>query len=165
MSRSLVKAKGRAETGGYLRLPHNVMRSPNYRSLSAHAVKLLIDIGCQFKGVNNGDLSAAWNIMKLCGWRSRDTLCHSLAELLHYGLIEKTRQGGMNRCSLYALTWIAIDDCRGKLDVRATHVPSGLWKIPQPLMPRRKRKNTASNTTGVPDRHGLRANVTRPACQ
>ena len=141
------------------------MASANYRALSPHARMLLNDLGLQFRGANNGDLSAAWKIMQPRGWRSRDTLGRALAQLLHYGLIEKTRQGGLNHCSLYALTWLAIDECRNKLDVSATRVASGLWKSPQPPMPKRKRKNAAPNTTGVPDRHGGRVSPTRQACQ
>ena len=165
MSQSRRKIMGRAETGGYLKLPHAVMESPNYRALSPHARMLLNDLGLQFRGANNGDLSAAWKILHPRGWRSRDTLGRALAELLHYGLIEKTRQGGLNHCSLYALTWLAIDECRNKLDVSATRVASGLWKTPQAPLPKRTRKNTAPNTAGVSDRHDRRASPTRQACQ
>jgi hypothetical protein len=165
MSQSRRRIIGRAESGGYFKQPHALMESPNYRALSPHARMLLNDLGLQFRGANNGDLSAAWKIMQPRGWRSRDTLCRALAELLHYGLIEKTRQGGLNHCSLYALTWQAIDECGGKLDVSATRVASGLWKNPQPRMPKHQRKNTTPNTTGVPDRHGRRVSTTRLACQ
>lgn len=165
MSASRRKNIGRAESGGYFTQPHAVMASPNYRALSAHAVKLLNDLGLQFRGANNGDLSAAWKIMQPRGWRSRDTLGRALAELLHFGMIEKTRQGGLNHCSLYALTWLAIDECRNKLDVSATRVASGLWKTPQPPIPKRERKNATPNTTGVSDRHGRRVSPTRQACQ
>jgi hypothetical protein len=150
---------------GYFMQPHAVMESPNYRALSAHAVKLLSDLGLQFRGGNNGDLSAAWKTMQPRGWRSRDTLWRALMELLHFGLIEKTRQGSLNHCNLYALTLLAIDECRSKLDVPATRVASGLWKTPQPPMPKPKRKNATSNTTGMPDRHGRLVSTTRQACQ
>lgn len=143
------KHKGRAEGGGYLALPHAVMASPNYRALSAHAIKLLCDLGGQFRGHNNGDLSAAWAIMKPLGWRSRDTLGRALRELLAAGMIELTRQGGLNRCSLYALTWIAIDECRGKLDVAPTRVPSGLWKS-------QASGSAKPSTATVSGRHGYR---------
>lgn len=165
MSASRRKATGRTESGGYFAQPHAVMESPNYRALSAHAVKLLSDLGLQFRGANNGDLSAAWKIMQPRGWRSRDTLWRALSELLHFGLIEKTRQGSLNHCSLYALTWQAVDECGGKLDVSATRVASGLWKTPQPPMPKRQRKNTPPNTTGVSHRHGERVRPTRQSCQ
>lgn len=167
MSASRRKVTGRAESGGYFKQPHAVMQSPNYLALSAHARMLLGDIGLQFRGSNNGDLSAAWKLMQPRGWRSRDTLGRALAELLHFGMIEKTRQGGLNHCSLFALTWQPIDTCGNKLDVPATRVASGLWKIPQPPMPPRKRKrqNATPSTTGVPDRHGRRVSSTRQACQ
>ena len=165
MSQSRRKITGRTEGGGYFAQPHAVMESQNYRALSAHAVRLLNDLGLQFRGANNGDLSAAWKIMQARGWRSRDTLCRALAELLHFGLIEKTRQGGQNHCSLYALTWLAIDECRNKLDVSGTRVPSRLWNTPQPPMPKRERKNATPNTTGVPNRHVRRVSATRHACQ
>lgn len=131
MSRSRVRHKSRAESGGYFALPHAVMASPNFRGLSGSAVKLLCDLGGQYRGNNNGDLSAAWRIMRKLGWRSRDTLQRALADLLEAGMIELTRQGGLHfGCNLYALTWHAIDECDGKLDVPATRVPSSLWRPP-----------------------------------
>lgn len=165
MSRTRRKSIGRAEGGGYFGQPHAVMESPNYRALSPHARMLLNDLGLQFRGTNNGDLSAAWKLMQPRGWRSRDTLGRALAELLHFGLIEKTRQGGLNHCSLFALTWRSIDECRNKLDVSTTAVPSNLWKTPKPPMPERKRKNTSPNTLGVSNRHCTRDSATRQACQ
>jgi hypothetical protein len=159
------KHTGRAESGGFFALPHAVMASPAFRNLSAHGVKLLCDLGGQYRGSNNGDLGAAWRVMNPLGWRSRDTLTRALRELIDAGLIEQTRQGGLNRCSLYALTWHNIDECGGKLDVRATKVPSGLWKEKQ-----RGEKQIAS-TVAVSSRHGSRVSddstrlmLTRQAC-
>lgn len=160
MTRDRLKHKGRSDSGGFFGIPHNVLRSPNYPSLSAHSVKLLVDMGGQYRGANNGDLSAAWRILHPLGWKSRDTLTRALAELLHFGFIEKTRQGGLNRCSLYALTWKPIDECGGKLDVPATRVPSGLWKEPKPAMPQK-----IANTVGVSSRHGRRVSGHRTAAQ
>lgn len=88
------------------------------------------------------------------GWRSRDTLERALHQLIDAGLIELTRQGGLNRCSLYALTWHAIDECGGKLDVPATRVASGLWKE----IPTGEKQN--ANTVAVSARHGSRVNRT-----
>jgi len=92
------------------------------------AAHLLDNLTAQFNGTNNGDLSAAPKIMKLYGWNSQGSLHKALAELLAFGFIEQTRQGGKNQCSLYAVTWLPIDDCKGKLDVSPTKVPSNLWK-------------------------------------
>lgn len=150
--RSRSKHKGRQESGPFLALPRAVLNSENYRALSAKAVKLLVDLGSQYSGSNNGDLSAAWRLMQPRGWRSRDTLTMALAELLQFGLIEKTRQGGKNCCSLYAVTWHAIDDCKGKLDVAPTRVASGLWR--QPMASEKQNASPPS----VSARHGRRVN-------
>ena len=103
MARTRRKIVGRGDGGSFFALPNAVLDSSNYRMLSAQAVKLLCDLGGQYRGTNNGDLSATWRLMHARGWKSRDTLGHALAELLHFGLIERTRQGGLHRCNLYAL--------------------------------------------------------------
>lgn len=150
------KFMGRVESGGFFALPHAVMASPAFRGLSAPAVKMLCDLGGQYRGANNGDLSAAWRIMQPKGWRSRDTLSRAIRELRDAGLIEQTRQGGLHRCSLYALTWLAIDECGGKLDVPATSVASGLWKVG--ASPEKQN----ANTVAVSVRHGSRVNEADP---
>ena len=172
MARTRRKIKGRAESGGFFALPFALLNSPNYLLLSAHAVKLLCDLGAQYKGVNNGDLCATWTLMHARGWKSRDTLGKALAELVCFGMIEQTRQGGLHRCSLFALTWHPIDECAGKLDCAPTRVPSGKWRQPQVAMPKPERKNRAPSTAGVSIRHGGRVNSprivelsTRQACQ
>jgi hypothetical protein len=66
--------------------------------------------------------------MKARGWKSKDTLQRALVELLGTGMIEKTRQGGLHCPTLYAFTWLPIEECGGKLDVKATSVPSNLWR-------------------------------------
>lgn len=142
------------ESGSYLALPHAVLKSSAYRRLSAHAVKLLCDIGAQFSGYNNGNLSATWRIMQPLGWKSRDTLAKSLRELCTAGFIELTRQGGLNKCCLYALTWRSIDECKGRLDVPATSTPSGLWRRSE------FEEQKSPNTVVVSARHGERVNGT-----
>lgn len=128
MSLKRRKAKGRREHGTFWALPHVVLDAPSFLGLRPPAKALLLDLGRQYNGSNNGDLSASWTLMKRRGWRSKDTLCRALKELTERGLIEKTRQGGRNACNLYALTWLPIDECRGKLDVGPTRVASGLWQ-------------------------------------
>ena len=120
------KRGARAET--FLALPQAVVDSSQFIAMSAPAVKLLIDLFAQFRGANNGDLCATWSLMKPRGWRSKGTLHAALQELLNAGFLLCTRQGGRNRASLYALTFMAIDECGGKLDVAATRVSPGTWK-------------------------------------
>lgn len=158
MTRQRWKHKGRSDGGGFLRLPHAVLRSTNWQAMPARAVKLVCDLGGQFRGSNNGDLSAAWRIMRPLGWKSRDTLADAIADALRFGMIEKTRQGGLHVCSLYALTWLPIDECDGKLDVTATRVASSLWQHP----PQPAEQKNASTESG-PIKHGICVNSSKAA--
>lgn len=126
------RTKGRAEKGGFLMLRHDVLQSENFRKLSNKAVRLLVDIGSQYRGHNNGDLCAAWTIMAEKGWKSRATLHSALNELLYYEFIVKTRQGGRNRCNLFALTWDPIHECDGKLDIPERTVAKNEWRDVKP---------------------------------
>lgn len=128
------KNQGRTEKGSFISLPHSVMRSHTYASLSAYGVKLLVDLANQFNGHNNGDLSLAYSVLKMKGWRSPSTLNKAIKELLAKGLIEVTRKGGRNICALYALTFHAVDECDGKHDIRATQRPKSLWLKNEPIV-------------------------------
>ena len=125
-------ATGRGEVVRFLSLPRPVYNSPNFIMLSPSAVKLLIDIGIQYNGGNNGDLQASLNPMRTRGWVSSSTLNRARQELLHYGFIELTRQGGLGCCSLYAITWQSIDGCNGKIQVPSTKVASRLFEQTRP---------------------------------
>jgi hypothetical protein len=70
--------------------------------------------------------------MKRRGWKSKDTLRRAVLELLAAGMIEQTRQGSLHWPTLYGFTWLPINECGGKLDVRASPVPSNRWRqLPQ----------------------------------
>lgn len=122
------KLKGRKESGTFTAIPHAVQDSQNWCRCGKNARALLTDIARQYNGKNNGDLCAAVTTMKAYGWKRGETLSNLLRELRHYGLLEMTRQGGLNRPSLYALTWQPIDECNGKLDCLPRHTASGEWK-------------------------------------
>jgi hypothetical protein len=127
---------GRRESGWFARFPVVVLQSTSYRKLSFKSRALLLDLGSQFNGHNNGDLCATWSLMRKLGWRSKDTLQRALAELKEAGMIELTRQGGLHQSSLYAYTWMPIDHCGGKLDVVETSVASNIWRK-APLLEKR----------------------------
>jgi len=122
------RAKGRKEGGSFVRLPHACLRHNNFIVLSAYAVKLLIDLYANYNGRNNGE-----SMMKKRGWRSESTLNNARKELLHYGWIICSRQGGKNMASLYAVSFQSIDECKGKLDVRETVTAPGNWKEPKKI--------------------------------
>ncbi len=90
---------------------------------------MLIDLLSQYKGKNNGDLVAAFSILRNRGWRSKETIRNALLELIYYGWIVVTRRGGLNKiCNLYAITFNAIDECAGKIDLPPTNAAPGNWK-------------------------------------
>lgn len=156
MSRTLVKSKSRKENHSFIGLPHAVVRSTNWRACGGSAIKVLLHLADQYNGHNNGDLSAPVSA-KPGGIGSPSTLNRALKELQHYGLILTTRHGGKNRASLYALTWNAIDDCKGKLEVRATHAAPGDWKTQRPKFKVEAKKQKVA-TKSVRTNTGIRSN-------
>ena len=121
--------KGRQTTGAFLRLPHHVLQHETFKTLSPRATKFLIDIAAQYRGNNNGDLSATLSLMRDRGWNSSDQLDKAKKELVGKDVIRVARQGGLNKCNLYALTWFPIDECKGKLDITSTTTAPVNWRI------------------------------------
>jgi hypothetical protein len=119
----------RREPGGYVPMPHVVLRSPEFAALSSRAIKLLCDLLAQYKGDNNGDLCAAMTLMRDRAWRGAATLSRAVAELRDAGFLVTTRQGGRHKASLYGVSFFSIDWCNGKLDIQApTRAHMGSWK-------------------------------------
>jgi hypothetical protein len=128
MANSYSKAKGRREGGQFFALPYRILEHENFIRLSPRANKLFTDLLPQFNGKNNGDLTAAFSVMKKRGWKSKETLHLAIDELLHYGWLIRTRVGGLNKsCHLYAFSFLSIDDCSGKIDCKPTKAPPGGW--------------------------------------
>jgi hypothetical protein len=111
--------------------PHVCSRHENFFALSMPARALLLEFVGQYRGHNNGDLTCAWKVLRKRGWRSRTTIEKARLELERSGWIVRTRQGFRNRCSLYALTFFAIDECDGKHERAPTRAPLGYWRLGQ----------------------------------
>ncbi|MFC6672524.1 hypothetical protein [Marinobacterium aestuariivivens] len=106
---------------GFFGLPDCVMNHPDFIAMSGTAAKLLLDIGAQFNGRNNGDLQCTRSIMSSRGWTSDSTRTRALTELIKLGLLVQTKVGGRGiGPNLYAITWQPIHECGGKLDVSPT---------------------------------------------
>ena len=121
------RIKGRQGIRQFLMLPHNVLNHPAFVSLNSRAVKLLLDIAVQYNGRNNGDLCAPLSLMSLRGWNSSDQLHKAKKELVRNELIMVSRQGGINKTTLFAVTWVPVDECNGKLDIAATKTAPVKW--------------------------------------
>ncbi len=130
MSRTRQKAKWRRDGGSFLMLRHDLINNENFRTLTPRATKLLIDMASQFRGNNNGDLAATWSLLRNRGWNSKDQIAKGLAELLERGWIVQCKQGMRTPPvpTLYALTWLTIDECGGKLDRSPTKAPLNYWR-------------------------------------
>lgn len=134
MARSYSKNKDRNESGGFGGLPRSVWKHPDYKRLSGGAVKLLMELACQYRGKNNGDLTTAYSVLKDRGFNSKDTITRAKNELLAAKLIIQTRQGRFinpgAQCELYALSWKSIDECSGKhLETKPTSTPPRAFSL------------------------------------
>ncbi len=99
-------------------LPKAIMEHSDFRELSPSATKVLMVLGCQYNGKNNGDLAATVTMMKSWGGMAKGTLAKALRELQEKRLIYKTRYHRRGedgaKPALYALSWCDIDSCPGK---------------------------------------------------
>lgn len=94
----------------FLLLPHVVIDSPAYLALSFSARALLVDVGRQFSGENNGQLLICDKVLKPRGWKSSATIHKAKQELLDAGFMQETRKGQKpNKASWFAVTWQALD--------------------------------------------------------
>ena len=133
----LERTKGRSSKARpFLMLDLGMLRSAEWARLSPFAMRLIVDLGTQFNGGNNGDLCATWALMKARGWRSPGTLRRAIVEATGAGFVQLTRQGGRHCPSLFALTFFPIHECGGKLEVRSSPVASHAWRknaLPGPV--------------------------------
>lgn len=143
-----VRLTGRRESGSFSAWPHACHDHPNFWRLTLPARALLFEFVGQLRRANNGDLSCAFALLKPRGWRSRDTIERARKELEDIGWIIRSRQGGRNAPNLYALTFLSIEHCGGKLDIPAGP-PPGTWRK-QFDMPASRATLPASRSTGSP---------------
>ena len=127
--------KGRKSgSRGFAGIPRDVMKHPDYMALKATAKCLLQELAFQYRGSNNGDLTLAKKVLKERGFNSPNSINEAKKQLLEAGMIILTRQGGFNSgCSLYALTWQSIDECKGKLDCKSTITAPRSFRLNHPV--------------------------------
>jgi len=124
-----MKRPGRSKSKPHIQLLKFVLESNEFGQLSGNAVKLLIELHRRYNGFNNGDLCATWNQLKARGWKSPGTLSRSIHELIDSGFIVLSRISYLrSKPNLYALTYLAVDECKGKLDIKESRTPEHLWR-------------------------------------
>lgn len=127
MAKSRLKSKSRSDSGSFAALPHALMQTDDFRELSGTSLKVLLGILGQYRGQNNGDLSASFTMAHKWGIKSKSSLASALEILQEKNLIIKTREGKFMKpggcCALYAITWRSIDECNGKIEISPTRTP------------------------------------------
>jgi hypothetical protein len=155
-------AKRDDPNGAVIVIPHYVLNSASYKTLSGNAVRLLFDIGVQYNGKdNNGSLLASWRYMhEKRGWTSASSLRSALTELEERQLIIKTVQGHRpNKASWFAIGWAALGNMN-KLEIKSQSFPRGAYahwspssesklrrKMPIPIRITNKRPNHQDTST------------------
>lgn len=141
LTRKQIKQKRDGGDGPILVIPHVVLNSKAYKTLSGNAVKLLNDVSMQYNTHNNGALLASFRHMsEERGWTSADALAKAKKELIERELIIQTVQGQRpNKASWYGCGWWALDELRG-LEISANDWPRGAYArwVPPPKTTKRK---------------------------
>jgi hypothetical protein len=117
--------------GGFAGIPRYVIETKAYKSLKFSSQSLLLLMSYQYKGRNNGDISASYSMYKEY-FKSNQTLFNARDELERNGFIAVNAYGGMSYGgfklpTLYALTWLPVNDFfdQNKNLFRCTHLPIG----------------------------------------
>jgi len=112
-------------------VPRYVIDTEAFKSLRGSSVKLLLLLASQYKGNNNGDLIITHSFYK-DHFKSSQTMYAARDELEQKGFIATNAYGGMSyggykTPSLYALTWLPVNDFYDPLKnlYRYTHLPIG----------------------------------------
>lgn len=142
-----IRQKRDGSNGPVLVMPHVVLNSEAYKSLSGNAIKLLYDIAQQYNRYNNGSLLASFRYMsEMRGWKSSDMLAKAKNELIERELLIQTVQGQRpNKASWYGLGWLALDDITG-LEISAQNWPRGAYARWTPTQGEIKRKPPSQDT-------------------
>ncbi|MEY8238833.1 MAG: hypothetical protein RPT25_00650 [Cycloclasticus sp.] len=120
----------------YVGIPFNVLKSEMGRTITAIEMKLIIHLGLQYNGNNNGMMSPTFSLMKEYGWSSTSTLYKARKGLEHKGFIITTKIGKKVKgdCTLVAFTWRGIDESDKwpyREGVKASPVPLNYFKKPK----------------------------------
>ena len=114
---------------GFSGIPRRIIEHPSFKSLSYSARSLLIQLGYQYRGKNNGNLVITFSILK--DWYgSNTTMYRAWDSLYEAGFIVINAYGGQSGSGtklphLYALTWESIDQLKGDSNwMRYTHYPA-----------------------------------------
>lgn len=123
--RKRARITGKGSAPRYFGIEHWIIDKPEFKALKGSPIKMLIAIGRQYNGFNNGNLMLS---TARDHWRSDDTAQVNITRLIEDGWVVKTRRGGLGIGSdLYAITWWSIDVCKIAHDYPAETTASHSW--------------------------------------
>jgi hypothetical protein len=117
--------------GRFARLPCAVLVTLAVTTLEHAHFRVLALLAAQYNGSNNGALGLTPSQAAQSGIGSNRTLYAGLRALEARGLIERTYQASRvpPRPTMYALTWVAVDDTDySRAERMPTHAYQG-WKV------------------------------------
>ncbi len=117
--------------GRFAKLPLTVLQEAAVNTLSHAAFRILILMAAQYNGGNNGALGITRSQAAVNGIGSDHTLYSALRALEERGLIEQTYPASRvpPRPTMYALTWVSVDDTSWS---RSTRIPAHTYRDWQP---------------------------------
>ncbi|WP_262027071.1 helix-turn-helix domain-containing protein [Microvirga sp. Mcv34] len=115
-------ARGRSTTERFVSLPHHMLRSRAWRSLSPVARSVFIELAAIYNGSNNGRIALSARDAAEAVGCSKDTAARAFVELVAKGFIECCSRGHFDRksphASEYRLT-LYLCDRTGKTATKA----------------------------------------------
>ncbi|MBR7069335.1 MAG: hypothetical protein IKI30_02665 [Oxalobacter sp.] len=88
------RQKQKRKEQGFYASPRNLLKSPDFRELSAWAVKLYFHFASQYNGYNNGKLTAVYSeLLRDLAFLSPTRIVNAKRELTEKGFIRQTAIG------------------------------------------------------------------------
>ncbi len=117
--------------GRFARLPVAVLEHKAVQTLSHAIFRVLVLLAAEFRGFNNGALALTVEQARQAGIGSRHTLYAALRELEVRGLIVTTFPASRvpPRPTMYALTWLPIDDTTYSQSTRIASHEYRKWSL------------------------------------
>jgi Helix-turn-helix domain len=98
-------AKKREGPDRYFQLHHYMLKTEAWRSLSAAARAVYVQLGARYNGTNNGKLACSVRDAAEECRLDKNTAMRAFKELVALGFIEETRHGSMSRKTRIASEW------------------------------------------------------------
>jgi hypothetical protein len=140
--------KGRSTTERFVSLPHYMLRSPAWLSLSPVARSVFIELAAIYNGTNNGHLALSARDAAERVSCSKNTAARAFAELIHKGFADVCSRGHFDRKTPHAAEYrLTMHRCDRTGERSSKRFMS--WRSDQPNSVSGPTRGTAGVTTGT----------------